>query len=100
VLVPTSTHTSRLISGRFQLDLLESTMLLIARTDSVSARLISSTVDADDHEFILGTTTRGTKGMAQVLAEAEAQGASGSEIDKLEKEWLQSHEMCTFNQGT
>jgi isocitrate lyase len=99
VLVPTSTHTSRLISARFQLDLLKSTMLLIARTDAESAKLISSTVDVDDHEFVLGTTTKDHKGLAQVLAEAEARGASGVEIDKLEREWTESHEICTFNQG-
>lgn len=54
VLVPTSTHTSRLLASRFQLDLLLNHMLLIARTDAESARLISSTVDVADHEFILG----------------------------------------------
>jgi isocitrate lyase len=78
---------------------MKSTMLLIARTDSESAKLISSTVDVDDHEFIKGTTTQGSKGLAEVLAEAEARGASGAEVDKLEKEWTDSHEMCTFDQG-
>ena len=34
VLVPASAHASRLIAARFQLDLLKSTMLLIARTDA------------------------------------------------------------------
>jgi isocitrate lyase len=99
VLVPTSTHISRLISSRFQLDLLKSTMLLIARTDSESAKLISSTVDIEDHEFIKGTTVKSSKGLAQVLAEAEARGATGTEVDRLEKEWTDSHEMCTFNQA-
>ena len=99
VLVPTSSHTSRLISARFQLDLLNSTMLLIARTDSESAKLISSTVDVDDHEYLLGTTTKAAKSLAQVLSEAEARGAVGPEIDKLEVEWTSSHKLCTFNQG-
>jgi isocitrate lyase len=99
VVVPTSTHTSRLISSRFQLDLLESTMLLIARTDSESAKLISSTIDIEDHEFIMGTTTRSNKGLSQVLAEAEAAGATGAEVDNLEKEWTDTHDMCTFNQA-
>lgn len=74
-------------------------MLLIARTDSESAKLLSSTVDVDDHEFIKGTTTQGSKPLAQVLAEAEIQGTSGAEVDRLEQEWTESHEMCTFNQG-
>lgn len=98
VLVPTSTHVSRLIAARFQLDLMKSTMLLIARTDSESGKLLSSNVDVADHEFILGTTTKGTP-LAQVLAEAETRGATGAEIDRLEKEWTDSHKLCTFNQG-
>ncbi|KAF9469735.1 isocitrate lyase [Collybia nuda] len=99
VLVPTSTHISRLISARFQLDLLKSTMLVIARTDSESAKLISSNVDIADHEFILGTTTQGSKSLSQVLDEAEARGATGAEVDKLEQDWMADHEMCTFNQA-
>ena len=75
-------------------------MLLIARTDSESGKLISSNVDVTDHEFILGTTTtKGTSPLAQALAEAEAKGAAGADIDRLEKEWTSSHEICTFNQG-
>ncbi|KDR85654.1 hypothetical protein GALMADRAFT_234647 [Galerina marginata CBS 339.88] len=99
VLVPTSTHISRLISARFQLDLMKSNMLLIARTDSESGKLISSNIDVVDHEFIVGTTTKGTDSLAQVLAEAEARGATGAEVDLLEEEWTESHEMCTFNQA-
>jgi len=74
-------------------------MLLIARTDSESAKLISSNVDISDHEFMVGTNTKGTDSLAQVLTEAEARGATGAEIDLLEKEWTESHHMCTFNQG-
>lgn len=74
-------------------------MLVIARTDSESGKLISSNVDVADHEFILGTTTQSTKSLAQVLDEAEARGATGAEVDKLEQDWTADHEMCTFNQG-
>jgi isocitrate lyase len=74
-------------------------MLLIARTDSESAKLIASTVDVDDHEYVLGTATKESKGLAQVLSEAEAKGASGPEIDRLEMKWTATHELCTFNQG-
>jgi len=96
--VPTSTHISRLIAARFQTDLMKSTMLLIARTDSESGKLISSNIDAADHEFIVGTVTKGDP-LAQVFADAEARGATGAEVDALEKQWMESHEMCTFNQG-
>jgi isocitrate lyase len=79
--------------------LLKSTLLLIARTDSESAKLISSNIDVADQEFIVGTTTRGTKSLAQVLSDAEARGAAGAEVDQLEQDWTESHTMCTFNQG-
>ncbi|KAL1694786.1 isocitrate lyase [Schizophyllum commune] len=98
VLVPTSTHTSRLVSARFQLDLLKSTMLTIARTDSESATLISSTVDATDHEFILGTTKPGLP-LAEAIAEAELRGASGPEINDVESAWMLEHELCTFGEA-
>ncbi|KAF7972167.1 hypothetical protein HWV62_18734 [Athelia sp. TMB] len=99
VLVPTSTHTSRLVSARFQLDLLKNTMLLIARTDSESAKLIASTVDVADHEFVRGITRAGVTPLAQALAEAEARGASGAEIDRLELEWTEANQLCTFNEA-
>jgi hypothetical protein len=103
VLVPTSTHTSRLLASRFQLDLLLNTMLLIARTDSESAKLISSTVDVEDHEFIVGVAgkkdEKRKKELAQVLAEGETRGLAGEEIDMLEKKWYEDVKMCTFNQG-
>lgn len=98
VLVPASAHISRLIAARFQLDLLKSTMLLIARTDAESAKLLSSTVDVLDHEFIKGVTKSG-KPLAEVIAAAEGEGKIGSEIDAVEKEWLDEHPMCTFNEA-
>jgi isocitrate lyase len=98
VIVPTSTHITRLIASRFQLDILGSTMHLIARTDSESAKLISSTVDKNDHDFILGTTKEGTP-LAEVLDDAEARGLNGSAVDTLEKEWMDVHPLSTFGQA-
>ena len=98
VLVPVSTHVSRLIAARFQLDMLHSTMLLIARTDAESGKLLSSSIDINDHEFILGTSTPGIP-LADEIAEAENRGATGAELEVIEKKWLKEHELCTFNQG-
>jgi len=99
-LVPTSIHTSRLVASRFQLDILQSTLLLIARTDSESAKLISSTIDTSDHPFIKGTTQdlKG-KGLAEVLAQAEASGAAGSVLDDLEGKWMSENPLMTFDEG-
>jgi len=74
-------------------------MLLIARTDSEAGKLISSTVDMADHEFIKGVTTPAPKSLAQVVQEAEAAGKSGKEIDQIESAWMGSHELVTFNEG-
>jgi isocitrate lyase len=98
VIVPTSTHITRLIASRFQLDVIGSTMHLIARTDSESAKLISSTVDKNDHEFVLGTTIDGSA-LAEVLDDAEAKGLNGPEVDKLEKDWLDTHPLVSFDEA-
>lgn len=101
VLVPTSEHINRLVAARFQWDILGSANLLIARTDSESAKLISSTIDVRDHEFIKGAY--GAKdtdaSLAEVLAAAEARGAAGPELDKLEAEWMGKTELVTFNEA-
>ena len=39
------------------------------------------------------------KGLAESIQEAEARGASGSEIDTIEREWLEAHPLITFNEG-
>lgn len=83
---------------------MQNSMLLIARTDAESARLLSSTIDIRDHQYVRGVATRGAdgkrrKGLAEVLDEAEARGLSGAEVDKLETEWLAESELLTFDQG-
>ena len=102
--MPISAHISRLVASRFQLDLLQHTMLLIARTDAESARLLSSTVDARDHAYIRGVRTRLPDGshrlaLAEVLDRAEAEGRSGTEIDNLEAKWLSEVKLTTFDEG-
>jgi isocitrate lyase len=102
--VPTSAHISRLVASRLQLDLLQHTMLLIARTDAESARLLSSTVDARDHPYIRGVPSRLPDGsrrlaLAEVLDRAEAEGRSGAEIDDLEAKWLSEVKLTTFDEG-
>ncbi len=101
ILVPVSQHVSRLVASRFQLDILQNNMLLIARTDSESAKLISSTIDVRDHPFILGTATpaQNDKGLAEVLAEAEMKGITGVALDQMEGDWMAHHGLCTFEQG-
>lgn len=98
VLVPTSTHISRLNAARMQWDIMGTNNLLIARTDSETGNLISSSVDPADHEYILGVN-KPVKPLAQVLEEAQARGASNDEIDTLELEWTKNTPLLTFNEA-
>ncbi|KAK1233282.1 mitochondrial 2-methylisocitrate lyase, partial [Marasmius sp. AFHP31] len=83
VLVPTSTHTSRLISARFPLDLHKSIMLTIARTDAESDKRISST-GVRWWRYLRGR--RGGK-------------VEGKEVDRLEREWMREHGLVTFGEA-
>ena len=93
-----SEHINRLKAARFQWDMMGTENLLIARTDSESGKLISSTVDARDHEYILGVT-EDIEPLASVLQRLELEGATGTDIDKYEAEWVKRHELVTFDEG-
>jgi isocitrate lyase len=103
VLVPISEHVSRLIAARMQWDIMGLETLLIARTDSESAKLISSTADARDHEFLLGIETESRddlRSLADEIAEAERVGKGAEEVNNVEKRWMDSVELITFDEGT
>ncbi|CAO1624503.1 unnamed protein product [Parajaminaea phylloscopi] len=101
VLVPTSEHVNRLNATRLAWDILGSSNLVIARTDSESGKLISSNIDVRDHEFIKGAYNLpdGTLSLAETLAKAEAEGKVGAEVDKVEKAWMDKCELLTFDQA-
>lgn len=98
VLVPTSTHISRLIATRLQWDIMNTENLVIARTDSETGNLLSSTVDPRDHEFILGVVEP-VKPLSEILYEAEAQGANSEQLNSVEQEWVENHKLYTFNEA-
>ena len=98
VLVPVGEHINRLNAARFQWDMMGSENLLIARTDSESGKLLSSSIDVRDHEFILGTT-ESSESLAEKLQAMELSGAAGSEIDAFEANWIKSHQLVTFDEG-
>jgi len=101
VLVPISEHISRLIAARMQWDIMGLETLLIARTDAESAKLLSSSADARDHEFILGVETHEgpKKALADEIMHAGIEGKSGKEIDKIEADWMGSVKLVTFDEG-
>ncbi|PWN89683.1 putative isocitrate lyase [Acaromyces ingoldii] len=99
VLVPTSEHINRLNAARLAWDVLGSANVLIARTDSESGKLISSNIDVRDHEFIKGALNlpEGAKSLAETLQDAEAAGKRGKEVDDVEKAWMDTCKLVTFN---
>lgn len=91
-------HINRLVATRFQWDLMGSENLVIARTDSESGKLISSNIDVRDHEFILGVTEN-VKPLAETLYELESKGVSAEEINKSEKQWVDTHKLVTYDEA-
>jgi len=57
VLVPTSQFVQTLAAARLAADVLDVPTVLFARTDAVSATLLTSDVDERDHEFLTGERT-------------------------------------------
>jgi isocitrate lyase len=99
VLVPVGEHINRLVAARFQWDMMGTENLLIARTDSESGKLLSSAVDVRDHEFILGIT-EDVEPLSETLQAMEREGASAVDIDAYERDWVKSHRLVTFDEGT
>jgi isocitrate lyase len=57
VLVPTQQFIRTLTAARLAADVCDVPTLIVARTDALSATLITSDVDEDDHEFLTGERT-------------------------------------------
>jgi isocitrate lyase len=57
VLVPTGQFVRTLTAARLAADVCDVPTLVVARTDALSATLITSDVDARDHEFLTGERT-------------------------------------------
>ena len=102
VLVPISEHINRLVAIRFQVclivekssqtdlvqyDVMGVSNLVVARTDSEAATLITTNVDERDHAFILGCTDPDLEDLVTVMSTAEAKGVQGSELQTLEDQW-------------
>lgn len=59
VLVSTREHCNRIIASRLQADIMGAETFIIARTDSLGAKLIDSNYDPTDQPFILGVCADG-----------------------------------------
>jgi isocitrate lyase len=75
VLVPTSQFVRTLIAARLAADVLDVPSLIVARTDALSAGLLTSDIDEADAEFCTGTRTQ--EGFFEVRDGIEAAIARG-----------------------
>lgn len=98
VLVPVKEHIARLNACRLQFDIMGVETLIVARSDSEAATLLTSNIDARDHYFIKGCTNATLAPLSVVLAEAQAKGASGAEVADIQAEWLAQADLKTYQQ--
>jgi isocitrate lyase len=75
VLVPTSQHIRTLTAARLAADVCGVPTLIVARTDSLGANLLTSDIDPRDHEFITGE--RSPEGFYRLRPGIEAAIARG-----------------------
>jgi len=87
VLVSTSEHVQRLIALRLQSDVLNSPLVVVARTDAEAATMIDSNIDPIDHPHIKGATVPGV----EYLSEAMRKGT--------DKDWETRAGAMTFPQA-
>jgi isocitrate lyase len=97
VLVPISEHINRLIAIRLQYDIMGVENLVVARTDSEAATLITSNIDERDHPFILGSTNASLPSLVTVMNEAELAGKSGDVLQAVEDSWTASAKLELFS---
>ncbi|BAP73446.1 isocitrate lyase [Kluyveromyces marxianus] len=99
--IPVQEHINRLITCRMAADVLGSDLVLVARTDSEAATLLSSTVDSRDHYFILGATNPEVKGqpLNELLNKAILDGATAEDLQAVEKKWLAKADVKLFHEA-
>lgn len=88
VLVPIGEHVNRLVAIRAQADIMGTDLVLVARTDSEAATLITSTIDHRDHGFILGSTNAALQPLNELMVAAEAAGKNGAQLEDIEGTWI------------
>merc|ERR1719221_1598964 len=67
VLVSTWEHCQRLIACRLQADVLNSPLVIVARTDAEAATMIDSNIDPIDHPHIKGATVPDVEPLADAI---------------------------------
>lgn len=99
VVVPTSTHLTRLVSTRFQWDVMGVENLVIARTDSCNSKLLSSNSDPRDHKFIKGVISQKCIPWSEMVVDLEFRGVPSTEIGELEQQWYSKNKLYTVDEA-
>ncbi|CAL9728957.1 isocitrate lyase [Monosporozyma unispora] len=98
--IPVQEHINRLITIRMCADVMNSELIIVARSDSEAATLISSTIDTRDHYFIVGATNPNLEeSLAETLNNAIAKGASGDQLSSIEKQWNEKAGLKLFHEA-
>ncbi|KAH7176886.1 isocitrate lyase [Dactylonectria macrodidyma] len=93
--VPTSEYLSRLSAVRMQFDVMGTNTLLMCRCDTDRSQFITSTIDARDHEYIIGATQD-----IEPLVEAVVQGmADGKTYLEARDAWKSRAGLMTFDEA-
>lgn len=98
--IPVQEHVNRLVTVRMCADVMNSNLIIVARSDSEAATLISSTIDTRDHYFIVGATNPDLEfSLAETLEAAIQGGASGAQLARIEKEWSEQAGLKLFHEA-
>ena len=98
--IPVQEHVNRLITIRMCADVMNSNLVIVARSDSEAATLISSTIDTRDHYFIVGATNPDVElSLAETQDLAIMQGADGKKLAQIEKEWTEKAGLKLFHEA-
>jgi len=97
VLVPISEHINRLVAIRLQYDVMGVENIIVCRTDSEAATLLTTNVDERDHPFILGTTNESLEDLVSVMTKAEREGKSGPALQAIEDQWTKNAGLILYN---
>jgi isocitrate lyase len=89
VIVSCREHINRLIACRLQADIMGTDLIILARTDALSAKLIDNNCDPVDHPYIIGRTPDG-KDLTFPNAGVEAikKTFTGAKVQQVTNAWL------------
>jgi isocitrate lyase len=81
------------------MDIMGTENIVVARTDSEAATLLTTNVDERDHPFIVGCTNPDLEDLVTLMTRAEREGKSGPALQKIEDDWIAKAGLCLYTEG-